>query len=61
MYKNSSTLLINSALWHYLCTKHWDFRHENNSTPEVLIEEILYGMHIKLVNTDMTKSLICIC
>ena len=30
----------NTALWHYLGTKCLDFRHENNSTLGVLIEEI---------------------
>ena len=42
LYKNSSAFSINTALWHYLGTKHLDFRHENNSTPGVLIEEIRY-------------------
>ena len=42
MHKNSSTPLNNTTLWHYLGTKHLDFRCENNSTPEVLIEEIRY-------------------
>ena len=41
MYKNSSTPLNDTALWHYLGTKRLDFRHENNSTPGVLIEEII--------------------
>ena len=27
-------------MWHYLGTKRSDFRHENNSTSRVLIEEI---------------------
>ena len=40
--KNSSALSINAALWHYLGTYNLDFRHENNSTPGVLIEEIRY-------------------
>ena len=40
MYKNSSTPLNNTTLWHYLGTKGLDFRHQNNCTPEVLIEEI---------------------
>ena len=31
-----------AALWHYLGTKHLDFRHENNSTPGILIKEIWY-------------------
>ena len=45
MHKNSSTPSSNIALWHYLGTKHLDYRHENNSTPGVLIKEIqqLYG------------------
>ena len=38
MHKNSSTPLNNTALWDYLSTKHLDFKHENNSTPGVLIE-----------------------
>ena len=38
--KNSSASSINAALWHYLGTYNLDFRHENNSTPGVLIEEI---------------------
>ena len=42
MYKNSSEPSKNTALWHYLGTKHLDFRHENISTPGVLIEEIRY-------------------
>ena len=46
MCKNSSTPLINAALWHYLGTYNLDFRRENNSTPGVLIEEIQYMMHI---------------
>ena len=33
MYKNSSAPSNNIALWHYLGTKHLDFRHENTSTP----------------------------
>ena len=37
--KNSSAPSINAAL-HYLGTYNLDFRHENNSTPGVLIEEI---------------------
>ena len=41
--KNSSAPLINAALWHYLGTYNLDFRHENNSTPGVLIEEIRYA------------------
>ena len=40
--KNSSAPSINAALWHYLGTYNLDFRHENNSTPGVLIEEIRY-------------------
>ena len=32
--------LINTALWYYLVTKHLGFRHENNSTPGVLIKVI---------------------
>ena len=40
--KNSSAPSINAALWHYLGTYNLDFRRENNSTPGVLIEEILY-------------------
>ena len=43
MYKNSSALLNNTTVWHYLGTKHLDFRHENNSTPGVLIEKIWYS------------------
>ena len=43
MCKNSSALSINAALWHYLGTYNLDFRHENNSTPGVLIEEIRYA------------------
>ena len=42
MYKNSSTPSNNTTLWHYLGTKHLDFRHENKSTPGLLIEEIQY-------------------
>ena len=34
--------MINTALWHYLDTKIFNFRLENNSTPGVLIEEIRY-------------------
>ena len=37
MYKNS---MNNTTLWLYLGTKRLDFRHENNSTSGVLIEEI---------------------
>ena len=40
MYKNSSTLFNNTALRHYVCTKHLNFRRENNSTLGVLIKEI---------------------
>ena len=40
MYKTSSTPSNNTTLWHYLGTKHLDFRHEHNSTPGVLIKEI---------------------
>ena len=40
MFKNSSIPSNNTTLWHYLGTKHLDFRHENKSTPGVLIEEI---------------------
>ena len=43
VYKNSSALSNNTATWHYLGTKHLDFRHENNSTPGVLIKEIQYS------------------
>ena len=42
MYKNSSASLNNTALWHYLGTKHSDSRRENNSTPRISIEEIWY-------------------
>ena len=42
MYKNSSTPSINATLWQFLDTKHLDFRHDNNSTPEILIKEIRY-------------------
>ena len=42
MYKNSNAPSNNIALWHYLSTKHLDFRHESNSTPGVLIKEIWY-------------------
>ena len=44
--------LINTALWHYLGTKDLDFKHENNSTPGVLIEEIWY-VHITYVYIHM--------
>ena len=53
MYKNSSAPLNNTALWHYLGTKHLDFRHENNRTPGginqgntviVIISSALYGV-----------------
>ena len=37
MYKNSSAPSNNTALWHYLGTKHLDFRHKNN---RVLIKEM---------------------
>ena len=41
MCKNSSAPSINAALWYYfLDTYNLDFKHENNSTPVVLIEEI---------------------
>ena len=42
--KNSSAPLINATLWHYLGTYNLDFRHKNNSTPGVLIEEIRYTL-----------------
>ena len=42
IYTNSSTPSNNTALWHYLGTKQWDFRCENNNTPRVFIEEIQY-------------------
>ena len=44
MYKNSSTPSNNTALWHYLGTKHFEFRCENNITPGVLIKK--YGIII---------------
>ena len=44
MSKNSSTPWNNTALWHYLGTKHLGFEHENNSTPGVLIKEIRYTL-----------------
>ena len=44
MYKNSSTSSNNTTLWHYLGTKRLDYRHENYSTPGVLIEE--YDMQV---------------
>ena len=40
MYKNSNAPSNNTGLWYYFGTKHLDFRHENNSTPGVLIEEL---------------------
>ena len=39
MYNNSNAPSNNTTLWHYLGTKHLDFRCESNSTPGVLIEE----------------------
>ena len=42
MNKNSSVPSNNTTLSHYLGTKHFDFRHENNSTSGVLIEEMQY-------------------
>ena len=42
--KNSSTPSINATLWHYLGTYNLDFRHENYSTPGVLIGEIRYTL-----------------
>ena len=33
-------IVAHAALWHYLGTYNLDFRHENNSTPGVLIEKI---------------------
>ena len=42
MYINSSAPLNNTTLWYYLCTKHLDFRYEDNSTPGMLIKEIWY-------------------
>ena len=42
MYKYSSVPSNNTALWHYLDTKYLNFRHENNSTPGLLVEEIRY-------------------
>ena len=45
--KNSSAPSINATLWHYLGTYNLDFRHENNSTPGVLIEEIRYTVVAK--------------
>ena len=35
MYNNSSAPSNNTALWHYLGTKHLDFSRENNGTPGV--------------------------
>ena len=43
MHKNSCTSSNNTALWHYLGTKHLNFRSENNNTPGVLIKEIQYA------------------
>ena len=40
MYKNSNAPSNNTVLWHYLGTKHLNFRHENNSIPGVLIKEV---------------------
>ena len=51
MHKNSSTPLNNTALQHYLGTKHLDFRRENNSTSGILIQEIWY---IVLISCDQT-------
>ena len=46
MYKNKSTPSNNITLWHHLGTKRLDYRHENNSTPGVLIKEIrLLSIH----------------
>ena len=54
--KNSSAPSINAALWHYLGTSNLDFRHENNSTPGVLIEEIRYTItHVSLNDYVNTK------
>ena len=63
MYKNSSAPLNNTALWHYLGTKHLDFRCENNSNPGVLIKEIWYYI---FVNQGFFKSFfstmsVCMC
>ena len=53
-YKSSGASLISTALWYYLGTKHLDFRHENNSTPGVLIEDIQYvHMHTHMVHIRM--------
>ena len=41
--KNNSASSINTTLWHYLGTKHLDFRRENNGIPGVLIKEIWYA------------------
>ena len=47
MYNNSNAPSNNTTLWHYLGTKHLDFRRdfrrEDDSTRGVLIEEIRYS------------------
>ena len=43
--------LNNTGLWHDLGTKRLDFRHENNSTSGILIEEIRYVIHRLLTVT----------
>ena len=48
MYKNSSIPSNNTILWHYLGRKYLVLRHENDSTPEVLIEEI-WHVHLLMV------------
>ena len=34
----------NNALWHYLVTKHLDFRHENNSIPLTPVIPLKIGL-----------------
>ena len=56
MYKNSSAPLNNTALWHYLGKKHLEFRHENNSTPGILIKEIRYTEICRYIHKPYSKT-----
>ena len=57
MYKNSRASSINTALWHYLGTKHLDFRCENNNTPGVLIEEIRYMLTVYCIASIIDEAI----
>ena len=58
MHKNSSTSSNNTAPRHYLHMKHLHFKHDNNSTPGVLIEEIWKLMNVA---SCLNQTIMTIC